>query len=386
MQTFEQNEIVIIISLFTILLISFFTTVPNISRALSPLEEENIEKAVGYLIAMYNPVLGLIANSEDEGPNPLGEAEGVPCNSTYWIYDDNLWAGWALLPFQPNIAENITKTVQHYSSQYGRSMIFEAAIGEPVPTTIHASKNIKVFEGVTNGVHVQVLLDRHQSGDNSGIFSDAQEYEDLCCYMALNYWMMGDANASEYWFRTAEQMWNSSTNKGFYDKAAISEGRYQNFKLGLFLLAQKVTGFQSNVIEEVTRAAWSYQNAMGGITTQSGFDGSLYGTANAEATTALLLVENSQLVGRLRKRQTYAEYMWEVTEAKFTETQKTLQSLSLNNSARLLENKALREFPWGVTPWPSWFTGLLFSTLVFAILSLSLLMQLRKHMKREVNP
>ena len=44
-----------------------------------------------YLMAMYNPTLELIANSEDQGPNPYGAA--MSCNSTYWIYSDNLWVG-----------------------------------------------------------------------------------------------------------------------------------------------------------------------------------------------------------------------------------------------------------------------------------------------------
>lgn len=84
-------------------------------------------------------------------------------------------------------------------------------------------------------------------------------------------------------------MWNHTTNKGFYDKAAKNDGRYQNFKLGLFLLAQKVTGLQSNITEKVEATAWSYQNDLGGITTQSWLNGSFYGTANAETTASLLL-------------------------------------------------------------------------------------------------
>ena len=108
---------------------------------------------------MYNPTLGQVANSEDEGPNPYGE--GVPCNSTYWIYSDNLWASWALQWFNPTVADNINRTVQLYTVNYGRSMLFEAAIGEPVPTTIHDGENIKVYNDVVDGSRVQVLLDRH---------------------------------------------------------------------------------------------------------------------------------------------------------------------------------------------------------------------------------
>jgi len=54
-------------------------------------------------------------------------------------------------------------------------------------------------------------------------------------------------------------------NKGFFDRAvynvnSTTYNRYVNFKLGLFLLAQKVTGFPSNITEKVEAAAWNYQN------------------------------------------------------------------------------------------------------------------------------
>lgn len=199
--------------------------------------KSQLERAALYLVSMYNPTLGLVANSEDRGPNPLGR-EGVPCNNTYWVYSDNLWAGWALQPFNPSIAENITKTVQWYMARYGRSMLFEAAIGEPIPTTIHASKTIKVFDEIVDGSRLQVLLDRHQYADNPGVFHDAEDYADLCWYMTLNYWMMGDIGASMHWFRTGERLWNYTTKKGFYDKAARNDGRYQNFKLGLPISAE----------------------------------------------------------------------------------------------------------------------------------------------------
>lgn len=332
-------------SVFAIILLVSVSISSSTVIIASSKSENHLEKAASYLISMYSPTIGLVANSEDKGPNPYGE--GVSCNSTYWVYDDNLWAGWALQPFNPSIAENVTKTVQRYTSNYGRSMLFEAAIGEPVPTTVHSYKNIKVYDEIVNGNRVQVLLDRHQYSDNPGVFTDANEYVDLCCYMAINYWMMGDTNASEHWFRTGEKMWNYTTNNGFYDKAARIDGRYSNFKLGLFLLAQKVTGFQSNITGKVETAAWSCQNSLGGITTQSWLNGSFYGTANAEATSALLLSYNDNLTNRLHNRQTYEE-------AQLEEALKTNYTLK------------------------NWFTVLLLSTSVLATLSFFLAIKIKK--------
>ncbi len=152
-----------------VLLFPFVASTPV--RA-SSVASESLQRAASYLLSMYSPSLGLIANSEDEGANPFGE--GVPCNRTYWVYDDNLWAGWALQPFNQSIAENVTKTVRQWSERNGTSMLFEAAIGELIPTTIHANRNIKVYDAVVNGHRVQVLLDRHQFSDSSGISDDAE--------------------------------------------------------------------------------------------------------------------------------------------------------------------------------------------------------------------
>lgn len=334
------------------IMVSFLASYPATGTASWSFSDDRLEKAASYLIGKYNSSLRLVANSEDEGPNPLG-SEGVPCYSTYWIYSDNLWAGWALQPYS-SISENILETVQNYTLRYGRSMLFEAAIGEPIPTTVHEERNIKVYDESVNGIRVQILLDRHQYADNPlGIFHDSEEYADLCFYMTINYWMMGDANASEHWFRTGEAMWNYSTGNGFYDKATVQDGCYQNFKLGLFILAQRVTEFQSDITEIVETAAWKYQNRLnGGITTQSWLDGSAYGTANAEATSALLLSYNSELTDRLHKRQTYAQYSLELIEAELERT------------------RAL------------WFTFLVFSTSLLGIASLVLAVRSMRITKR----
>jgi hypothetical protein len=65
-------------------------------------------------------------------------------------------------------------------------------------------------------------------------------------------------------------MWDHSLGKGFYDEAVYdvnssTYNQYQNSKLGLFLLAQKVTRFPSDFVEAVEAAAWSYQSDSGAI-------------------------------------------------------------------------------------------------------------------------
>jgi hypothetical protein len=267
--------------------------------------DDRLIKAYEYILSRYNATLGLVSESKDEGKNAVN---GTSVNDTYWIYSDNLWAAEALRPYNPEIAENISRTVQSYIKEYGNSMLFEAALGEEIPTTIHAGKNIIAFNGTVNGKWVQILLDRHQPADNPNTFPDADEFADLCSYMTINYWIMGNTSASEYWFKKEEEMWNCTTNNGFYDKAVYDKTSdtydlYANMKLGLFLLAQRVTGFQSNITIQVEATAWSYQLKNGGIASLSYMNGSVYGTANVETTSALLLAYDYDLIGRLLKKQ-----------------------------------------------------------------------------------
>jgi hypothetical protein len=145
-----------------------------------------------------------------------------------------------------------------------------------------------------NGKWVQMLLDRHQPEDNPGIFTDADQYANLCSYMTINYWIRGDKTASEDRFRKEEELWDYTTNYGFCDKAvrnpeSMTPNLYANMKLGLFLLAQRATGFQSNIAIAVEAAAWSYQLENGGIASLGHINDQPYGTANVEAASALLL-------------------------------------------------------------------------------------------------
>ncbi|MCW4038520.1 MAG: hypothetical protein NWF13_07285 [Candidatus Bathyarchaeota archaeon] len=293
--------ITLVLLVSTISVIDSSFTNPKVSD--SHPSSTQLNNTSSYLLKMYNPTVGLVANSEDKGPNP--SPDPVPCYNTYWVYSDNLYAGYALQPFNQKIADNITDTVQRYIDDWGWPLLFEVAIGVPIPTVIHDGKDIVVNDGVVNGTRVQVLLDRHQPHDNAGTFQDADTYADLCFYMSLNFWLKGDRVMSENWFRKGEALWNHNTNYGFYDQAvynpnSITYRRYQNYKDGLFLFTQRVTEFDSTITEFVEAAAWSYQNnKTGGITTQRWLNGSRFGTANTETTAALLLAYNEHLISKL---------------------------------------------------------------------------------------
>ena len=284
------------VTLFSLVFISAFGLVFE-----SQATDDRLTTAYEYILSRYNPALGLVSESEDRGVNAVN---GTSVNNTYWVYGDNLWAAEAVRPYSQVVAANISGTVESYIEEYGRSMLFEVALGEVIPTTIHGNKDVVAFNGSVDGSWVQILLERYQYVDDlEWAFCDAEEYADLCFYLTIDYWLMADLHASEHWFRSGEDLWNYSTNKGFYDKAAREEDLYRNVALGLFLLAKNVTGFSSNITSAIEDAVWSYQRENGGIASLSYLNGTVRGMADVETTSALLLAYNDQLVTRLQTRQ-----------------------------------------------------------------------------------
>ncbi|MEM2873639.1 MAG: hypothetical protein QXD82_05685 [Nitrososphaerales archaeon] len=256
-------------------------------------EDESINQrllnAANYIKNRYDPRIGLVSESEDTGSNV---PDGTPCYRTFWVYSDNLWASQALKPFFPQIANNISKSIIPYLVEYGCSNLFEVVLGIKITDTIYGKSNLKVATYTFDDANYTVWVDRHKPGDGE-IFYDAEEYADLAFYLSLNYYLKGNRTASEHWFRIGEEMWN---DYGFLDKAAKESGRYQNYKLGLYLFTVKATGFTSEIYNSVENVAWSYQKENGGIATQSYLNGTIYGTANIETTSILLLAYNEELI------------------------------------------------------------------------------------------
>lgn len=255
------------------------------------LSDQRLAKAASYIENRYDARVGFVSESEDAGSNV---PDGTPCYRTFWVYSDNLWASEALKPFQPQMADNISEAVDRYINECGNSQLFEVVLGSEISTTIHAKQNVKVDSFNFDGKNYTVWADRHKPEDG-GVFYDADQYADLCFYLALNYRLERDTMTSEKWFRTGESFWDG---QGFLDKAANATGRFQNYKLGLHLFTTKATGFSSSIYDAVEKAAWSRQEENGGIACQSYLNGTVYGTANVETTTILLLTYNDEAIAK----------------------------------------------------------------------------------------
>lgn len=284
-------------------LLSTFTSILFIKEEVAS-DHQKLLDAATYIVNRYDGRIGLVSESEDMGSNV---PDGTPCYRTFWVYSDNLWASKALKPFYSEIAENISKSITPYITEYGNSQLFEVVLGKKIHTPIHDGRNLKVATYTFNDTNYTVWVDRHGPEDG-GVFYDAEEYADLAFYLSLNYYLDHNTIASERWFRTGETMWNYTTNNGFYDKAARKDGCYQNYKLGLYLFTVRVTGFASAIYGSVENAAWSYQKENGGIATQSYLNGTIYGTANVETTSAVLLAYNEELIGKFAHVRVGAYY------------------------------------------------------------------------------
>lgn len=284
------------IRLFLLLLLvtpSVFAEATSSATSPTPPSGQQLAQAALYLAARYNPTVGLVSESEDRGSNV---PDGTPAYRTYWICSDNLWAQEALQPFYPEIAQNISRTITPYLATYGPCQLFEVMLGKTIPTPIHDGRDIPVGAHPIDGNNHTLWLDRHQAQDG-GIFFDAAEYADLTFYLTLNHYLRGDTAAAERWFREGEALWS---NYGFLDKAARASQRFQNYKLGLYLFTVKATGFASPIYEQVETVAWRYQKGNGGIAAQSFLNGTIYGTANVETTSALLMAYDEPLIQRFR--------------------------------------------------------------------------------------
>jgi len=254
---------------------------------------QRLQRAAEYIIKRYDPMIGLVSESEDTGSVA---PDGTPCYRTFWIYSDNLWASKALRRFNSTIAGNISKTIAPYIKRVGNANLFEVLLGEKITNVRYGKRNICVAYYIIDGENHTIWADRHQEGDG-GIFYDAEEYADLCFYLALNCHLNGDKENATRLLRVGEGMWDGH---GFLDKAAKEDGRFQNYKLGLYLFTVKVLGYNSTIYDSVERVAWSYQKENGGIAAQSYLNGTIYGTANVETTSALLLAYDEELIIEVR--------------------------------------------------------------------------------------
>ena len=255
--------------------------------------QEQIRRAVDYLISHYNPELQLIYESEQRGEHFLVEeypelSGKLYFNNTYWIYSDNLFAYLALEPFSPYHSQKIKQKYDQLVLKVGLSNLFEVVMGKNIPDTIKTAKNY--YYGNFNNCYI--FYERHDQDD----YEDLENYGDLCLYKALDLFFAGCKKGAEKWLYKA---YSKFDGKGVYDKATEVNGYYANYKLALLLYTSRVLGLRIPAYEEIERKLWSMQLSNGGICALADLEGNPTGAANCETTSLTLMVYNERLIAKL---------------------------------------------------------------------------------------
>jgi hypothetical protein len=263
-----------------IIVFFFLLIVPSIIGVVKASDEyrSNIDMAVSYLVGNYDPHVGLIYESEDEGTHWLGSWANY--RNTYWLYSDNLEALHVLEKYNPTIADNISKTYHSYEFPKD-TLLFGTLFGENIPNDIKDAENI----AVVNTSELVVMYRRHQSSSSLNYHS----YSDLISYRALDEYQFGNKLIAKMILKEALDYWDG---RGFYDLSTKNDGFYANYKIGLFLyVADKINYVLSaDKKAAMERQMWKQQDPeTGGIRSLADLNGQPMGSANVETTALTLL-------------------------------------------------------------------------------------------------
>ncbi len=177
---------------------------PVVSSSDSPAFQAQIGRAVDYLANRFNPIIDLVYESDDPGKHWLmSEFKDFrwQYRQTYWLYSDNLFAAYALLPFRPDISARIRFALNRY--RVPTSGLFEVVIGDQVSTIRNAVDYI-----VESSPEFVVMARRHDSPVLSyGL------YVDLMCYRALQFFLQGRINEAHRSFREAVSLWSGKGSR-----------------------------------------------------------------------------------------------------------------------------------------------------------------------------
>ena len=265
--------------------------------------DSRIHRAADYLVSHFNPEVGLIYESEDEGVHWLKRIEYPnyrwSYQRTFWLYSDNLLAAYALQPFAPEISKKLNETINSYDPP--PSNHFEAILGYSIGSDRQAQDII-----IKQTEDYVILIRIHNGTVGVPLF----KYADNMLCEALSKYYRGQEAEAQSLVREVYNMWNgtclvdSGVQQEFLwpNNAPSDIGFGLNFKLALLLYAAKVTGTDLPDFEKLEEILWSKQQTNGGITTLSTGHGEPVGSANAETTALTLLIYNDALISRIKNQ------------------------------------------------------------------------------------
>jgi len=293
--------------LLAILLSPFFAPYSTPTHTPQTLNSR-LQLAVRYLISHFNPDVGLVYESEDEGTHWLKRTEYPnyqwKYTQTYWLYSDNLFAAYALLPWAPEIAHRINETINRYNPPLSGK--FEAVIGQPVGPDRMARD---IILNKTDNYAVLIRVHDGRTADPRYHFADAMIYE------ALTRYYNSQIKEAREEVQQVAAMWNGTcmvdygvTQSRLNPENAPSDiGFCINFKLALLLYGSQLIGVDLPNFGQLADTLWKMQKENGGITTLSTGRGEPIGSANTETTSLTLLIYNSALIAKLQHSTAMSE-------------------------------------------------------------------------------
>jgi len=270
------------------------------ARVESRVVMEAVQRATNYLVSHFNSTVGLIYESEDTGTHWLKRTEYPNYHwhydQTYWLYSDNLFAIYALLPWRPDISAMINETYHRWNPPPSNK--FESVIGVPVGPDRMA---VDVLLNYTDSYAILYRLHNGTIGDPKFPFADA------IIYQALTEHYLGHQNLAVEYVNRAASFWNgtclvdSGVTQTYLTKGnAPSDIQWcTNFKIALVLYGAAVIGVDLAAHDQMLNQLLRSQKENGGITTLAYGNGTPSGSANAETTAAFLLNFNTKLISRL---------------------------------------------------------------------------------------
>jgi len=285
---------------FLVLLCAFSQVWAQPSQLYTP----EIERAVDYLVSHYNPKVGLIYESEDAGKTHWLARTQYPnfhwnYSQVFWLYSDNLFAEYALLPYNPELAHEINDTIHRYNPPFSNK--FESVIGSPVGPDRGAR------DVIVNQSDTFVVLYRIHDGP---IGNPKIPFGDAIIYRALSEYYLGETALAVKDVDWAASLWNGTclvdygvTQKNLTARDAPSDIQWcMNMKVALLLYGAEVVGVNLPDFNQLEAHLWSMQKSNGGIITLATGHGQPSGSANCETTALTLLVYNQALISRLHEQ------------------------------------------------------------------------------------
>jgi hypothetical protein len=265
-----------------------------------------IERAVNYLVSHYNPKVGLIYESEDAGKTHWLARTEFPnfhwnYSQVFWLYSDNLFAVYALMPYDLQLAHEINDTIHRYNPPFSNK--FESVIGTPVGPDRGAR------DVIVNQSDTFVVLYRIHDGP---IGNPKIPFGDAIIYRALSEYYLGETELAVTDVNWAASLWNGTclvdygvTQTNLTASDAPSDIQWcMNMKVALLLYGAEVVGVKLPNFDQLEAHLWSMQNEDGGITTLATGHGQPSGSANTETTALTLLIYNQALINRLHEEHT----------------------------------------------------------------------------------